>query len=195
MPDKATLRKVYLEKRMTLSSTVFKSRNAALLDTFISNISLAGIEVLHLFLPIGKWKEVDTFSLLQVLKKSHPHLQLAVPKVIDDSTMAHYLYEGPSQLELNKWDIPEPKKGTDIRLEDIDMVLVPLICFDRSGQRIGYGKGYYDRFLAQCSDKALKIGLSLSPPLDSIPYATAHDVPLDFCITPKKCYSFKRANH
>ena len=71
-----------------------------------------------------------------------------------------------------------PYPGT----EDIDVVLIPLIVFDENGHRIGYGKGYYDRFLESCRPDTLKVGLSILPPIKEIPEVEAHDIPMDYCI-------------
>ena len=70
------------------------------------------------------------------------------------------------------------------------MVLVPLLCFDRSGHRVGYGKGYYDRFLRKCRADCKKIGLSMFDPVDEITDAGESDVRLDLVITPTATVSF-----
>jgi 5-formyltetrahydrofolate cyclo-ligase len=67
---------------------------------------------------------------------------------------------------------------------------VPLLAFDEKGFRVGYGKGFYDRFLKQCKDGGIKIGLSYFNPIDTIEDAGEFDVPLNFCITPQKVYVF-----
>ena len=59
-----------------------------------------------------------------------------------------------------------------------------MLIFDLKGNRIGYGKGYYDRFLQECRQDVLKVGLTSNVPLDLIPGVEEHDMPLDYCIYP-----------
>jgi 5-formyltetrahydrofolate cyclo-ligase len=70
------------------------------------------------------------------------------------------------------------------------MVLIPLLAFDQTGQRVGYGKGYYDRFLANCRPDCIKTGLSFFPAEDKITDTNTFDIAMDFCITPDKIYEF-----
>ena len=70
-----------------------------------------------------------------------------------------------------------------------DVMLVPLLAYDNQKNRLGYGKGFYDRFLEKCHSKTIFIGLSLFEPEESIPIEKT-DVPLNFCITPKNIYTF-----
>ena len=70
------------------------------------------------------------------------------------------------------------------------MVLVPLLCFDESGHRVGYGKGFYDRFLTKCRPDTQKVGLSYFPPVKEITDADSFDIRLDLCLTPEKVWRF-----
>jgi 5-formyltetrahydrofolate cyclo-ligase len=87
-----------------------------------------------------------------------------------------------SELALNRWGIPEPTAAEIVPERELDWILVPLLCFDRRGHRVGYGKGFYDRFLASCRADARKVGVSLLPPADCIGDVNQFDVPLDFCL-------------
>ena len=80
--------------------------------------------------------------------------------------------------------------GIEITPEKLDVIFIPLLGFDKQGNRVGYGKGYYDRFLHQCKPEALKIGLSFfEAETTLIQDTTEHDVPLDVCVTPTQVYS------
>ena len=70
------------------------------------------------------------------------------------------------------------------------MVFVPLLAFDEKGNRVGYGKGFYDKFLAECKPEILKIGVSFFEPENIIPDVLNTDIQLDLCITPTKVYNF-----
>ena len=181
--DKATLRKTYLEKRLTLSIKEYDKRNKKLIENLFQLVDFTKIEYLHVFLPIEKFKEVNTWPIIARVKKNYPHIKIVVPKVVGDK-LVHYLFETKDQLKISKWGIEEPSYGTIISPQQIDMVHVPLVVADKKGNRIGYGKGFYDRFLSECKPTAQKIGLSLLPLLDKIDCVESTDVKLDTCITP-----------
>lgn len=109
--------------------------------------------------------------------------------------MEHFLYNQDTELKNNSWGIPEPVSGQRIEVDAIDTVLIPLLVYDRSGGRIGYGKGYYDRFLSTCRPQVRKIGLSLAPPLDKILCLESTDIPLDYCINPHGVLSFEATRY
>ena len=74
---------------------------------------------------------------------------------------------------------------------EIDVVFIPLLCFDKHGNRVGYGGGYYDKFLTKTKSSCLKIGLSFFEPVDFIQGINMNDIPLDMCVTPEKLYNFR----
>ena len=74
---------------------------------------------------------------------------------------------------------------------EIDVVFIPLLCFDKKGNRVGYGGGYYDKFLTKTKSSCLKIGLSFFEPVDFIKGINMNDIPLDMCVTPEKLYNFR----
>ncbi|TRX51601.1 5-formyltetrahydrofolate cyclo-ligase [Fulvivirga sp. M361] len=189
MVDKQVLRKVYLEKRLFLSKDEFLSRNESLVVTFNKNVSLAGVSCIHLFLPIERKKEVDTWSLMNHTRKAHPDMRFMTSRTLPDGQLAHYEINANTQFKTNKWGIPEPVDAVMADPDEIDMVLIPLVTFDKNGHRIGYGKGYYDRFLVK-TPHVKKVGLTLAPPLDIIDYTDQHDIQMDACVSPFKLYEF-----
>ncbi|MFZ0597958.1 MAG: 5-formyltetrahydrofolate cyclo-ligase, partial [Flavobacterium sp.] len=72
----------------------------------------------------------------------------------------------------------------------IEVVFVPLLAFDNVGNRVGYGKGFYDKFLAQCKPRTIKIGLSFFEAENQIDDVFESDVKLDYCVTPEKIFRF-----
>lgn len=187
--DKKKYRTVYLRKRKMLSAQDFDKKNARLLYHFYQFFEGHAVSMIHSFLSIDKNKEVNTWPLIAWLKSNGK--QIVVSKCSTTSNeLSHYLFEDYKQLKESKYGIPEPQYGTEVLPKALNVVLVPLLVFDRKGQRVGYGAGYYDRFLAECSPDCIKVGLSLSPPLDEIPFAEAHDIPMDYCITPLGVYTF-----
>jgi 5-formyltetrahydrofolate cyclo-ligase len=103
--------------------------------------------------------------------------------------MTSYLLD-ENNLETNSWGIHEARGGTIIPSNSIDLIIVPLLTFDKQGHRVGYGKGYYDRFLKTCRTDSLKIGLSFFPPEEKITDIDSNDFPVDQVITPERVYAF-----
>jgi 5-formyltetrahydrofolate cyclo-ligase len=188
---KQQLRKEYLEKRRSLTTSQVDSLSSHICERFLSDINLSGVKVIHTFLPIAKNNEPNTWLIIQSVQRSGSPIRFSVPRVTGhDGTMDHFYLEGNTNLEQNSWGISEPKTGQPTSIADIDIVLVPLLAFDLTGQRTGYGKGYYDRFLNQCRVETKRIGISFFPPVDRIDDANEFDAPLHYCITPGKTFTF-----
>lgn len=182
---KKELRRIYLKKRMELSEADYLQLNKQIRDNLFGSVDFASITVLHTFLPIRTNREVDTWQIIERISKSYARIRISIPKMNNQtSELEHYYFEGPQQLKNNMWGIPEPVKGVPTPTEKIDAVLVPLLAFDRRGHRIGYGRGFYDRFLAGCRPDCRKIGLSLFEMEDRIDGIDEKDIPLDLVITP-----------
>jgi 5-formyltetrahydrofolate cyclo-ligase len=187
---KEELRKIYREKRAALKQSELSKLQDLLLIRF-QQAPLPFITVLHRFLPADGKNEVDTEPLANWLSFCNPGLVQLVPKVnTATNDLHHYLLTDDTILILNEWGIPEPEKGQEIAPDEIDLVLIPLLAFDETGHRVGYGKGYYDRFLASCRPDCIKTGLSFFPPSDNITDTNTFDIAMDFCITPDRIYEF-----
>lgn len=182
---KQELRKTYLKKRQNLSEAEYGQLNFQLYQNFFSRIDLSFINVLHTFLPITAKKEVDTWLIIDRIRREFPHIRISIPKVNAQTGVFDSFYlEGLHQLALNEWGIQEPKQGILTEPEKIDLVLIPLLAYDKKGHRVGYGKGFYDKFLATCRPDCKKIGLSLFEAEEKIKDTNEMDIKLDQCITP-----------
>lgn len=188
---KAELRKLYLQKRKQLSEPHYQQINLALYHTFFSSIDLSFIKTVHTFLPIREKHEPDTWMIVDRIRREFPHVRLSMPKINAAGIMENIYFEGLHQIEKSKWGIEEPRQGVPTPIERIDLVLVPLLCFDAQGNRIGYGKGYYDVLLKACQPHCQKIGISLFDTAEVIDDLEAHDVALDAVLTPTGLLSFK----
>ena len=147
-----------------------------------------GFTYYHVFLPISEKKEVNTEYLLHILQGKDK--SVVIPKTnFEKREMTHILLQENTQLKLSDYNIPEPVNGIEIPIPQIEVVFIPLLAYDEDGYRVGYGKGFYDRFLAKCNPKTVFIGLSLFPPENKITQE-AQDIPIHFCVTPEKIYSF-----
>jgi 5-formyltetrahydrofolate cyclo-ligase len=184
---KAEIRKQALQDRLLLSDTEYEELSKALLKQFKS-LNFSEIKTLHIFLPITEKKEPNTFLLIEWLSKNHPGIKIIVPKAdFGTALMTNHEYIGAGDLKKNLYNILEPQKGA-LHKGDVDLVIIPLLAFDKQGYRVGYGKGFYDRFLQDVN--AQKIGLSLYPAIEKIDDVNEHDIRLDFCITPKEIIKF-----
>ena len=104
--------------------------------------------------------------------------------------MQHLHFDDEVELVHNAFGIAEPSAGKIVEPDEIDLVLVPLLAFDKHGYRVGYGKGYYDKFLSQCRKDVIKIGLSFFEPVDEIDDINQFDISLNYCVTPQQVYEF-----
>ena len=187
MNTKAVLRTEYQKRRDSLTE-----EQIADCSIQISNLSLTlniwEYSLYHLFMTNEKNKEIDTSYLLSVIQGKDK--QPVIPKIVDDNRLEHFLLNDQTLLKNNCWGIPEPLSGITINPKQIEVVFVPLLVFDQHGHRVGYGKGYYDRFLDQCSESTLKVGLTFFDPITKIEDIETHDISLDFALTPERIYAF-----
>jgi 5-formyltetrahydrofolate cyclo-ligase len=184
---KSQIRKSIGEQRSSISIPEVEALSFKLLQQF-QKLDFANVKALHVFLPIAEKKEPDTFILINWLQEHHPHIRIVVPKAdFETSLMTHHVYPGRAGLSKNLFNILEPL-GSHIHNASVDLVVVPMLAFDLKGYRVGYGKGFYDRFLYGL--EARKVGLCFSPPIESIEDINEYDVKLDLCITPEQTFRF-----
>jgi len=185
--DKNAIREKYKALRLALSQDEIDSQSIAIANNALQ-LPIWEATNYHIFLPIDGKNEVNTEFLLHILQGRDK--SVIIPKVDFESLeMKHYLLQENTELRISKYGIPEPISGITIMPDQIDIIFVPLLAYDSSGNRIGYGKGFYDRFLAQCSPKAIFVGLSLFSTEEKID-ASPTDIPLKYCVNPKQVYAF-----
>lgn len=190
--NKAELRKQYLGKRKSLSPSELVKINQGLLAQ-IEKLDFSSHSLIHLFLPIEKNNEPNTYAIHEILKEKYPHLKFVISKsVLDQPLMYNFYWDKNVIIKSNKWGIPEPIGGIQVLSQDIDVVFVPLLVADKSGHRVGYGKGYYDVFLSQCNPSTLKIGISCFDIIEQIEDASFLDISLDLVLTPDHIYTIKK---
>lgn len=187
MANKLELRKQALAQRKALSDIEAAKLSESLLAQ-LKTLDFSEVKSIHIFLPIVKKQEPNTFLFIEWLTKHHPGVQIIVPKAnFENYTMTHHPYLGKADLVDNEYHIPEPQTQ-EVFKGKIDMVLVPLLAFDLNGYRVGYGKGFYDRFLENIDTQ--KIGLSFFEPVAQINDVHLDDIRLDKCITPTRIINF-----
>ncbi|MEO7800349.1 MAG: 5-formyltetrahydrofolate cyclo-ligase [Ginsengibacter sp.] len=187
---KAELRSVYNQKRQSLTVEQQNIMDDLLLIQF-QRIPLPFVTIVHSYLYSKTHLEIDTTNILRYLQFVNPDLIVAVPKISKSTEhLQHLVITEDSVFEENKYGINEPVAGEAIDPLEIDLVLTPLLAFDTRGFRVGYGKGFYDRFLTACRPDVIKVGITYFEAEDAISNINEHDIPLDFCITPENLYEF-----
>ena len=190
---KQQLRKHYLSRRKAICVEEMAIKSQEITDLFFANFDLSTIKYLHIFLPIVKQNEINTWLIIKYLQQNFPNINIVISKTIPENcTLEHYLFN-EKNLMKNLWGIIEPSGENQVKIppEQIDLVIIPLLIFDKNGNRVGYGKGFYDRFLQQCKPETLKIGVCLAQPIETIEGINEFDIKMDFCIIPNKIYEFK----
>ena len=183
--SKSLVRKTILSYRKQMASSEFAFRNDLLCQRLKGMVEQRGFEVIHTFLPIGRNKEPDATVLFSWLWENGKTIVVSKTN-FERRNMDHFILEEDTVLEENHVGIKEPVSAKAAAIEKVDLVLVPLVVADKLGNRVGYGGGFYDQLLA--GTKALKVGLSLSSPLDEILQADEWDIPIDILITPFNTY-------
>jgi 5-formyltetrahydrofolate cyclo-ligase len=179
---KSSLRKVFLKRRESLSRDDVSEKSRDILKQLSELISFKASDTVHCYISMNNRNEVLTGEIIELcfaLKK-----QVVVPKMVRESRLEHYYIEQGETLHPNSWGVPEPESSPErkAKISDIDLILIPMVAADREKNRLGYGKGFYDRFLSKTY--AVKAGLLFDVQLsnETLP-AEEHDVKLDLLIT------------
>lgn len=185
---KKELRKKYKDLRSKLSLGEIDGFSIAIANRVLE-LPIWNKEFYHIFLSIVEHKEVNTEFILSILSGKDKHIVLSKSD-FETNSMTHFLLTDSTIIKTNEWNIPEPVGGIEIKPDKIEVVFIPLLAFDKQGNRVGYGKGFYDSFLADCRPETVKIGLSFFEAEDQIKDVFKSDVKLDHCVTPKQIYKF-----
>ena len=190
--QKPEIRTLFLERRQSLSPDELHGLSQKIADVFFESIDLAEVRVLHVFLPIQRLREIDSQMILRRLWAGHPNIRTVVPRTnFESGELESVAIDDKTKVEQNHWGISEPVDSAVVDSQLIDIVLVPLLAFDRRGHRVGYGKGFYDRYLKTCRNDCSKVGLSLFAPIEQIEGTNDRDVILDSVVTPNGIYRYK----
>ena len=187
--DKQQLRIFYKERRSALSDEELVNKSFQITEQVITFLKVHNkLQHFHLFFPISKQREVNTYPIKKYLEERGGTIYTG--RVESDSLKMQTLrLKTDTKFQHDQWGIPVPQDFELLQNEEIQVVFIPLLAYDKKGHRIGFGKGYYDVFLSDLSPSVLKIGLSFFEPEVSIPFES-HDIPLDFCITPQNTFTF-----
>ena len=190
--NKKEIRLTYLDRRVKLPTTNKMKMDDLILIRF-QQLEIDIPSLIMTYCPMKKHNEFDPQLITDYCYFKNPGQQLFYPVMVENGAspqLISVIVDDETVFALNKYGIEEPVDGIDMFPTEIDMVIVPLISFDRKGNRVGYGKGYYDRFLQQCRKDCIKIGFSYFEAVNQIDDINKYDMKLDYCITPETIYQF-----
>lgn len=193
MASKDCLREIYRRKRGTLSDEERAALSLSICRAVTTSEVFIRSSAIHVFLPIKRLCEIDTMPIANAVWNTGKTLVVSVSDFASGN-MTNYAAPKDTVFTENSWGIPEPENVLSMKKiwsETIDMVIVPLLAYDTRGARVGYGRGFYDRFLSACRADTVKAGVSFFPPEENaIEDTTDDDIPLDCCFTPHGCLRF-----
>jgi len=185
---KSEIRSKYKALRKQLSENDIEEMSLAVTNKLIT-LPIWEKTYFHIFLPITEHNEVNTEFILHLLSGKDKEIVISKSD-FDTRNMTHFLLTDSTKIKKNEYNIPEPVDGIEVPSNKIEVVFIPLLAFDKNGHRVGYGKGFYDKFLAECKPETIKIGLSFFEAEELIQDAFESDVMLDYCVTPNEVYIF-----
>jgi 5-formyltetrahydrofolate cyclo-ligase len=186
--NKKELRIQYKALRNQLSEEDLEEMSLAIANKVLT-LPIWEKNYFHIFLPITEHKEVNTEFILHSLSGKDKEIIISKSD-FETREMTHFLLTDNTKIKKNEYNIPEPIDGLEVPTKKIDVVFVPLLAFDKTGHRAGYGKGFYDKFLKECKPETIKIGLSFFEAEEKIEDVFENDVKLDYCVTPNEVYQF-----
>ena len=193
--DKKSLRQKAKAERQKLTLEEIEDKSLAIANQLLRMDTVPSLRLVwdklyyHLFLTIEEQKEINTEYILQILAGKDKEIVISKCEFATVG-MTHFLLTNNTKIKKNSYNVPEPVDGLEVPDAKIDVVFVPLLAYDKQGNRVGYGKGFYDNFLSKCKPETIKIGLSFFPPEEKINDVSANDVKLDFCVTPEGIFEF-----
>jgi 5-formyltetrahydrofolate cyclo-ligase len=196
---KQEARKYFTAQRLCLSADAVQRQSEQIKALLLAHFAPENYEFMHVFWPILAKNEVDTRAFIRYLQVYFPQVTLVFPRVEQHPVLhlSHYALRPDTQWRTNRWGIAEPQATPEhaVRPERLDWVMVPLLAFDEQGQRVGYGKGFYDQLLTQCRPEVPKVGVSFFDPIAQISDAEAHDFRLTHAVTPTQIWHFAEPTH
>ena len=191
MLSKIEAREKYRNLRKQLSELEIFDMSVEIANNLLK-FNIWELKTFHLFMTIDENREVDTKPIFDLLIGKGK--EIIIPKInINSNTLDSFIFDQKTVFEISNLRIPEPKNGIVFNGK-IDVVILPLLVYDLDGNRIGYGKGFYDNFISNLKSEPLKIGVSYFSPEKSLE-CNNHDINLDYCITPNKIFSFSEKSY
>lgn len=169
------------QKRRNMNPEEVLKRSRTAQNIFLKSNQYQNAKSVMLYIPIGN--EIDTSELMKDAFKSGKDVLVPVTNSETFEISAYKITE-KTEFEKGTFSVKEPKEKVSFDASDIDVVLVPGIAFDRSGGRVGFGKGCYDKFLKNI--KAVKVGFCYDFQITDYIDTDTNDVTMDYIITEKE---------
>ena len=189
---KKEIRLKYKELRNSLSESQIEEMSLAIANEVLL-LPIWEKTYFHVFLSIEEQKEVNTEYILHLLSGKDKEICISKSD-FETLKMTTILLTDNTKIKKNEYNIPEPVDGPDasgeIPSNKMEVVFIPLLAYDKKGIRVGYGKGFYDKFLAECNPNTIKIGLSFFEPEELILDVNPTDIQLNYCVTPNRVLNF-----
>lgn len=184
---KKELREKYFAKREALSQDEVLTLSAKISENFISQFKPDKQQKAHVFISIAERKEFDTSIMIEYFFTNG--IRVFVPKIHNQKLISIEIFPD-TVWEISNWGIKEPVSNEDSGETNFDFVVTPLLYCDHHGNRVGYGKGFYDGLFHTLSPNVLKIGVGFFSPNEVVDDVWEHDIPLDYLVTPTSVLSF-----
>ena len=181
---KQELRKKYKELRKQFSFTDLDILTQRIMSNLCDHFSLQDKKI-SIFVPLVRFNEINTWHIIDSVQAD-----FSLPVIGSNDELKHIRYEGKHQLKQNSFGILEPQSGEEVDPAWFEIVIVPLLTIDKNGYRVGYGKGYYDKFLAKCRPGCLFIGLYQFETIEEIDDLYDSDIAIHYCVTPSRIIEF-----
>ncbi|MGK6342149.1 5-formyltetrahydrofolate cyclo-ligase [Chryseobacterium sp. DT-3] len=176
-----------MQHRKALSNDEAFLLSEKIFENFVNYFMPVPGQKVHVFIPIVKFKEIDTQLFITYFLSRN--IKVFVPKIVDAKLISVEIFN-ESKFEVNNWGISEPVSNEDSGFLDFNYVITPLLYCDKKGNRVGYGKGFYDAFFEMVPSETKKIGVNYFNPDENIDDIWENDIPLDYLVTPTDVLSF-----
>jgi len=185
MAPKKTLRRITRDKRDSLCCEDREQMAQAIKDNLFAQPEFKSAEAVLFYAAFGS--EVPTYSMIEESLEIGKMAILPITDIETNSLLLRRVHD-LSSLKPSKYGIPEPELDTTehFEMENIDLILVPGMVFDECGNRIGYGGGYYDRFLSKINASVPWVSIAFELQIVPLIPKEKHDLPVDKIITEKR---------
>jgi 5-formyltetrahydrofolate cyclo-ligase len=176
------LRRAAIASRDQMAEGVRATASTAVIARLKNHLAAIGATYIHCY--INFRSEVETRTFIEESLTGGMRIVVPVVEELDGREwMAHTEIKGLTGLKRGAFGLEEPSERDPSSLDDLGAVVVPLVTFDRHGARLGYGKGFYDKFLAQLPKSIPRIGLAFAIQEEAHIPILSHDERLGVVIT------------